>query len=251
MFGHKNEASAAMVAVRLHRAFRRSRAQRASWRLIVVSAVMFLFFTQSKTSIAMLPLVLIISAIMARVRRPAIGIAHRTFGCRDLQYFFGRFDLFRAGEQSARFGPDGFDLHRTNRNLAIRFGHVRNARSPDLVLRRSGELRRSFTEWADTQSGQTWPVMPTTVTSISLSPSVFPGQCLSSLWLVVLPLIDFYRSPRDPSAIPLEMLFLRVCLFAAYESCFESMLLQEGGAALFLFAATFGLRLISISRVRP
>jgi hypothetical protein len=47
------------------------------------------------------------------------------------------------------------------------------------------------------------------------------------------------------------MLFLRVCLFAAYGSCFESMLLQEGGAALFLFAATFALRLLSVSRLTP
>jgi hypothetical protein len=29
------------------------------------------------------------------------------------------------------------------------------------------------------------------------------------------------------------------------------MLLQEGGAALFLFAATFALRLVSVSRVTP
>jgi hypothetical protein len=29
------------------------------------------------------------------------------------------------------------------------------------------------------------------------------------------------------------------------------MLLQEGGASLFLFAATFGLRLLSLTRVRP
>jgi hypothetical protein len=35
----------------------------------------------------------------------------------------------------------------------------------------------------------------------------------------------------------------------AYESCFEAMLLKEGGASLFLFAATFGLRFLSVSRV--
>ena len=64
------------------------------------------------------------------------------------------------------------------------------------------------------------------------------------------PLIDFYRSPRERSAAPLEMLFLRVCLFAAYASCFENLLLREGMAALFLFMATFGLRLLSVTRMR-
>ena len=77
-----------------------------------------------------------------------------------------------------------------------------------------------------------------------------PGAVLGFLWLVVLPLMDFYRSPRGRSAAPLEMLFLRVCLFAAYASCFENQLLREGMAALFLFMATFGLRLLSVTRVR-
>jgi hypothetical protein len=65
----------------------------------------------------------------------------------------------------------------------------------------------------------------------------------------VLPLIDFYRSPHEPSVAPLKMLFLRVCLFAAYESCFESMLIQEGALGLFLFMSAFGLRFLSLSRV--
>jgi hypothetical protein len=44
------------------------------------------------------------------------------------------------------------------------------------------------------------------------------------------------------------MLFLQVCLFAAYESCFESMFLQVGELWLFLIAATFALRLLSLTR---
>ena len=53
----------------------------------------------------------------------------------------------------------------------------------------------------------------------------------------------------DPAAAPLKMLFLRVCLFAAYGSCFESMLLQEGSLSLFLFMAAFGMRFLSASRM--
>jgi hypothetical protein len=64
----------------------------------------------------------------------------------------------------------------------------------------------------------------------------------------VLPILDFYRSPHDAGVAPLETLFLRVCLFAAYASCFESRLLQEGTGGFFLFIAAFGLRLLSVSR---
>ena len=62
-----------------------------------------------------------------------------------------------------------------------------------------------------------------------------PGSILVTLWLVVFPMIDFYRSPHEPSAAPLRMLFLRVCLFAAFGSCFESMLIEESTLALPLY----------------
>ena len=74
-FGHKNQASAAMVAFVFVGLFVARVRSGLLGVVIVVLAVTFLLFTQSKTSIAMLPLVLIISAIMARVRRPAAGIA--------------------------------------------------------------------------------------------------------------------------------------------------------------------------------
>ena len=47
------------------------------------------------------------------------------------------------------------------------------------------------------------------------------------------------------------MLFLRVCLFAAFGSCFESMLIEESTLGLFLFMAAFGLRFLSVWRVAP
>ena len=47
-----------------------------------------------------------------------------------------------------------------------------------------------------------------------------PGSVLVTLWLVVFPLFDFYRASHDLSGAPLEMLFLRVCLFAAYAVLF-------------------------------
>jgi hypothetical protein len=44
---------------------------------------------------------------------------------------------------------------------------------------------------------------------------------------------------------------LRVVLFIAYGSCFESMLLETSALGLWMFMATFALRLLSVSRVAP
>jgi len=48
--------------------------------------------------------------------------------------------------------------------------------------------------------------------------------------------------------VPLQMLFLRICLFAAYESCFETMFVQVGALWLILIVAAFGLRFLAVSR---
>ena len=42
------------------------------------------------------------------------------------------------------------------------------------------------------------------------------------------------------------MLFLRICLFAAFESCFETIFTQLGAMWLVLIAAAFGLRFLAL-----
>jgi hypothetical protein len=49
---------------------------------------------------------------------------------------------------------------------------------------------------------------------------------------------------------PLQLLFLRSCLYGIYASCFESSILQQIGETWFMFmVAAFGLRLLSVTRV--
>ena len=42
------------------------------------------------------------------------------------------------------------------------------------------------------------------------------------------------------------MLFLQICLFAAYESCFEAVFTHQGAMWMILIAAAFGLRLLAV-----
>jgi hypothetical protein len=45
------------------------------------------------------------------------------------------------------------------------------------------------------------------------------------------------------------MLFLRVCLYGVYASCFESSILQQAGEVWFFYmTSTFGLRYLSVTR---
>ncbi len=63
------------------------------------------------------------------------------------------------------------------------------------------------------------------------------------------PLVDYYRAPEEPANAALKMLFLRICLFAAFESCFETLFTQVGTLWAILIIAAFGLRFLSVSRV--
>ena len=97
VFSHKNEASVAMVLFVFIGMFVARVRSLVLGGLIVVSALVFLLLTQSKTAIAMLPITLIVVALINRIRTPAIGIAIRlclwsapSLFCRSVRFFPNR-----------------------------------------------------------------------------------------------------------------------------------------------------------------
>lgn len=249
LFGHKNEASATMVLFIFIGLFVARVRSAVLGFTIVLFALTFLVFAQSKTSIAMLPLVLMISVVMKRVRAPAFGIAIALTGL----LVFNILSVGSIYSESLRNILDlvltdstftgrtevwQFVLDRIRDRPIIGYGFAAFWGTPEVVYGMGG------TEiWANAAGHAHNGYL-----DLALTVGI-PGAVLVALWLVVVPLVDFYRAPRDVSADPLGTLFLRVCLFAAYASCFESMLVQEGVAGMFLFLATFGLRFLSVSRL--
>ncbi len=77
-----------------------------------------------------------------------------------------------------------------------------------------------------------------------------PGLLLTIVWVVVS--ADRRISigvRRMPKQAPLQLLFLRVCLYGVYSSCFESSIFQQVGEVWFFFmASAFGLRYASLAR---
>jgi len=249
VFSHKNEASAAMVLfVFIGLFIARVRSLRVG-ALIVALALVFLLFTKSKTSIAMLPITLIVSALLTRIHRPVVGISLPLFivvafnilsigsiylePVRDLldmvltdTSFTGRTDIWQ------------FALDRVAQRPITGYGFAAFWGTKQVVYGMSGT-----SIWANTAAHAHNAYL-----NLALTVGI-PGSILATLWLVVLPVVDFFRSADAPAAAPLKILFLRVCLFAAFGSCFESMLIEESTLGLFLFMAAFGLRFLSVSHV--
>lgn len=248
VFGHKNEASAAMVVFVFIGLFVARIRSFGLGAMIVALALPFLLFTHSKTSMAALPLAFIVSVIVARARRPATGIAAALSVVVAL-------NVLSIG--SIYFGPirsliDSImsDPTFTGRTEIWKF-------ALDHVAQRPITGYGFSTFWGTAQvvygmSGQTWANTASHAHNgyLDLALTIgIPGAALVTLWLVVLPLIDYYRSPEEPSSAPLKMLFLRICLFAAYDSCFETIFTQAGALWLILILAAFGLRFLAVSRV--
>ena len=146
VFGHKNEASAAMVLFVFIGIFVARVRSLGLGAVIVALALPFLYFTHSKTAIAALPLALIVSVIMARAAKPANGVARRAVASGRLEPALDRIDLYRADPRRGRCDHAGCDLYRPHRHLEIRPGS--RGATPDHRLRlchvlghRAGRLR--------------------------------------------------------------------------------------------------------------
>jgi O-antigen ligase len=248
-FSHKNEASVAMVLFVFIGMFVARVRSFLLGGLIVVAALVFLVFTQSKTAIAMLPISLIVVALINRIRAPAIGISLGLL-------VVGAFVVLSVGSLFSEQVRDLLDMilpdaSFTGRTDIWQFALDHIAQRPitgygfgafwgthEVVYGMSGA-----SVWANAVAHAHNAYL-----NLALTLGI-PGSLLVTAWLVVLPLVDFYRGPADPAAMPLKLLFLRTCMYAACASCFESLLLQEGG--LFLFTAAFGLRFLSLARIKP
>lgn len=247
VFGHKNDASATMVLFIFIGLFVARIRSLVLGALIVAPALTFLLFTHSKTPMVTLPLVLVVSTIMGRVHRPvgivlalSILIAFNVFSVGSVYFEPIRNLLDMALTDSTFTGRTEvwqFAVDHMLERPITGYGFSAFWGTPEVVYGMGGN-----TIWANT-AGHAHNGFLDLCLTVGI-----PGSALFTLWLVVLPLFDFYRSPHERLTAPLEMLFLRVCLFAAYESCFESVLVPEGTLALFLVMATFGLRFFAVSR---
>jgi O-antigen ligase len=248
VFSHKNDASAAMVIFIFTGLFA-ARMRNAGIGVIVIAlALPFLYFTHSKTSLASLPIVYCVSLAMAHARRPAVGVGLALFVLLCLNMisigsiyltpihslvdsimsdpsFTGRADVWKFAEDAVAQRPV------TGYGFSAFWG------TDKVVYGMSG------IGWANTASHAHNGYL-----DLALTVGI-PGSLLGTLWVFVLPLVDFYRAPNSAVSRPLEMLFLRIILFAAYQSCFETMFTEVGALWLVLFFAVFGLRFLAVTRV--
>jgi O-antigen ligase len=249
VFAHKNQAGAVMVMITFIGLFVARMRSLALGGLIAALALIFLGFSQSKTAIGVMPIVFVLSGVIGRSRRPMVGIAlvvgilaaFNLFSVGTIIFepvrklvelimpdatFTGRTEIWQLGVDAVAARPI------TGYGFSTFFG-------TNEVVYGLGEN----TTWANAATDAHNAYLNLALT-IGL-----PGLLLTILWIVVLPIADFYRRSPDAEQTPLQLLFLRICLYGIYSSCFESSIFQQVGEVWFFFmASAFGLRYASLAR---
>ncbi len=250
MFAHKNDAGSTMVVFIFIGLFVARVRSPVLGTFIVILAATFLILTHSKTPLTLILPVLLISAIIARCRRPVVGvtialvvlIAINLFSIGSIFFesvgdvlgavlsdpsFTGRTAIWQFALQHVALRPvmgHGFAAFWGSQQVAYEIGGI------------------SVWENSAAQAHNSYVNLALTIG--------IPGSALAVLWLVILPLVDYYRSASDPTNLALRTLFLRVCLYGACASSFESIFFQMGSVWFLLLIAVFGLRLISVMRLQ-
>jgi O-antigen ligase len=244
LFGHKNGAGVTMAIFIFIGCFVTKMRSVALGTAIVVISSVFLLLAHSRTAMAAVILAYIVSIFIAHVR-PVKGLIVALGIMAGLNLISIGSVYLEAGQALAQaIMPDPtftgradvwkFALDHVAQRPITGYGFASFWGTEQVVYGMSGA------GWANTAYHAHNGYL-----DLALTVGI-PGAALVMLWLVVLPLIDYHRSPPDPTSAPLKILFLRICLLACYESCFETMFTQVGAPGLILIFAAFGLRFLAV-----
>ncbi len=251
VFEHKNEAGANMVLFIFVGLFVARVRSFALGGIIVALATIFLIFTQSKTAIGVLVPVMVISHIIVRNRRPGLGLA-LTIGV------IAVFNLSSVGSVAFAWVRDLISLVLPDVTYTGRTEIWQFALDHVMVHPIFGYGYGAF--WGTDQvvygmaSHSAWANTAEHAHNSYLNLALeigLPGLALTVLWAVILPVTDFCKLPPDAPSGPLQILFLRACLFGMLASCFESVIFHELAEGSFLFmVGALGLRYLSATRIK-
>jgi O-antigen ligase len=237
-FEHKNGAGAAMAILIIFGIYIIRRLNAVLGSGIIAFAGLFLFFTESKSPTALLPLALIFSVIFVRRRRtvaklivlisvPAIigvlTIGSVEFGAVNTLVerlmpdptFTGRNDIWQ------------FALDHIAQRPIVGFGYEAFWQTPDLV--------NSWT-WLES-----WGYVASDAHNGYLNIAVMTGLVglvLTLGWVLVRPLLDHLRTAPDSVDSALNLMFVQIWLLGLYLCGFESELFNNGSVVWFMMAVS-------------
>jgi O-antigen ligase len=247
-FAHKNGAGAGMAILIIFGIYIFRTLSGLLGSLIIALAAVFLFFTESKSPIMLLPLALVFAAVLVRLRSPAAKFVTAI----SVPAIIGvltigsvQFDGVKALVAKLMSDPTF-----TGRNDIWEFTLEHIAQRPIF-----GFGYQAF--WGTSELVNTWTWLESWGYRASDAHNGFlniavmtglVGLALALGWVFVQPLRDHVRTPPERVDPALNMMFIQIWLLSLYLSGFESELFNNGSVVWFMSAASIiGLRFQTIT----
>lgn len=254
LFDHKNVAGAMMVILTLIGIFVvESGSKRLGWTVTLLAAT-FLFFSGSKTSMALGPFVVIVGLACARIESlwlrallalgPLAVLLTATVGS----------VVYKPIDEIVQAASPGQTF--TGRTEIWKFAIDRLWQRPIFGFGFEGFWQSDFVLYAEIGENETGIAQGMVhghngYVDLAIGLGI-PGLILGLIVLILLPLRDHHRVIRTPENRSMAEMFFRIWLFAIYSACLESFFFRRADPVWFaLLVAVIGLRLTSKYRVAP
>ena len=248
-FTHKNGAGAGMVLLIFTGIFICRTWNRAVGIGIIGLSAIFLYFTHSKSPVNLLPVVLLISYLVPRLRSGLVALALIV----GVPFML---NLLSVG--SVMFAPVHnliahlmSDPTYTGRNVIWQFAldHVRQRPLFGFGFEAFWGMPNLVADWNYLES---WGYRASDAHNGYLNLAVMTGLVglgLSLWWMIAQPFADFWRGRLSEADRALAMLFLQIWLFALCLGCYESVFFAGGSGQWFLtVSAIVGLRFRTLAK---
>jgi O-antigen ligase len=258
IFGHKNEAGAVMVLMTFVGLFIAGTSSKRFGFLISIFAVGFLIGTGAKTSLILLPLVLVVSYLT----RHSSTLGRMSFYCLAPLVLFNALAVLAiySNTMETILNSAISDASFTGRTDVWQFA-IGNIFERPILGHGFMAFWRTDEVLSETQSTDLWANNAAHshngYLDIALTTG-FPGLFLCIAFAVIGPIVSYHRYRRNRSArvapeiAALSTFLLHIWLFGIYFNCFESALFDRGNRVwFFMCSAVFGLYYISRYHLHP
>jgi O-antigen ligase len=248
-FTHKNSAGAGMVLLIFIGIFAYRTWNRSVGIGIIALSAIFLYFTHSKSPINLLPIVLLISYLVPRLRNSLVALALiagiplmlNLLSVGSVMFTPIHDLVARLMSDPSYTGRDviwQFALDHVRQRPLFGFGYEAFWGMPDLVA-----------NWNYLES---WGYRASDAHNGYLNLAVTTGLVglgLSLWWMIAQPFADYWRGRFQAADRPLVTLFLQIWFFALCLGCYESAFFVGGSGQWFLtISAIVGLRFRTLTK---
>jgi len=249
LFSHKNTAGAMMGLFIIIGAYVARTRHRAWGMAIIITAAIFLYFSQAKTPLMLVPVVLIATLVLSRL--PALL---------QIAGYLALFALFNLMTIGSVYFPAVADFVASVMSDPTFTGrtYIWEFMSPYI----SANLMTGYgfaAFWSSSEIFNATTEAPAFVPALTSGHNSYfdlvltiglPGIMLVMAWIVFTPVFDARRAQAHPEQQALAVLFIRIWLFAMLSSSFESILFQRNDPFWFmLLISVFGLRYLTRQRL--